>query len=67
MPSTPLPSPARQSDMDPAPGSDLSNYLPAGKPRGKVTLITGGAFGIGRAVAIAFDGGCRPRDRLRCR
>jgi NAD(P)-dependent dehydrogenase (short-subunit alcohol dehydrogenase family) len=49
-----LPYPAKQSDMDPQPDSDLSNYKAAGKLDGKVALITGADSGIGRAVAIAF-------------
>lgn len=46
--------PARQSDMDPKPDSDLSSYKPAGKLTDKVAIITGADSGIGRAVAIAF-------------
>lgn len=46
--------PAKQSDMNQQPDSDLSNYLPANKLAGKVAIITGGDSGIGRAVAIAF-------------
>lgn len=46
--------PAKQSDMTPQPDSDLSNYRPADKLKGKVALITGGDSGIGRAVAIAY-------------
>ena len=49
-----LPYPAKQSDMKPAPDSDLSNYSPANKLKGKTALITGADSGIGRAVAIAF-------------
>lgn len=49
-----LPYPAKQSDMKLKPDSDLSNYLPAGKLKNKIALITGGDSGIGRAVAIAF-------------
>ncbi len=49
-----LPYPAKQSDMKQQPDSDLSNYKPAGKLKGKVAIITGADSGIGRAVAIAF-------------
>ncbi len=49
-----LPYPAKQSDMKMQPDSDLSNYNPAGKLKGKTALITGADSGIGRAVAIAF-------------
>lgn len=54
IPGQQLPYPARQSDMDPAPDSDLSNYKAAGKLTDKVAIITGADSGIGRAVAIAF-------------
>jgi NAD(P)-dependent dehydrogenase (short-subunit alcohol dehydrogenase family) len=49
-----LPYPAKQSDMEIAPASDLSDYKAAGKLKGKAALITGADSGIGRAVAIAF-------------
>lgn len=54
MPALTLPYPARQSDMTPAPDTDLSNYRPAGKLEGKVAIITGADSGIGRAVAVAY-------------
>jgi len=54
IPGQKLPYPAKQSDMHPAPDSDLSNYKPAGKLKGKTALITGADSGIGRAVAIAY-------------
>lgn len=50
----PQPYPGRQSLMKPQPLSDMSGYQAAGKLLGKVTLITGGDSGIGRAVAIAY-------------
>ena len=46
--------PASQDQLDPPPDSDLSNYRPADKLKGKAALITGGDSGIGRAVAIAY-------------
>ncbi|HYC54120.1 MAG TPA: SDR family oxidoreductase [Candidatus Binatia bacterium] len=49
-----LPYPARQTDLTPAPDSDLSFYRPADKLRGRSALITGADSGIGRAVAIAY-------------
>ncbi len=54
IPAKTLPYPAKQSDMTPAPDSDLSNYKAAGKLKDKVALITGADSGIGRAVAIAY-------------
>lgn len=46
--------PARQSEMSPAPQTDLQGYKAAGKLEGKIALITGADSGIGRAVAVAF-------------
>lgn len=49
-----LPYPAKQSDMNLQPQTDLSEYKAAGKLKDKVAIITGGDSGIGRAVAIGF-------------
>lgn len=49
-----LPYPAKQSDMDIQPQTDLSQYQAAGKLKGKIAIITGGDSGIGRAVAVGF-------------
>lgn len=40
--------------MVPKPVYQGEDYLPAGKLRGKVAIITGADSGIGRAVAVAF-------------
>lgn len=40
--------------MNLAPDSDLSNYKPAAKLKGKAAIITGADSGIRRAVAVAF-------------
>ncbi|RXJ44367.1 SDR family oxidoreductase [Gelidibacter gilvus] len=49
-----LPYPAKQSDMDLQPQTDLSQYKAAGKLTDRVAIITGADSGIGRAVAIGF-------------
>jgi NAD(P)-dependent dehydrogenase (short-subunit alcohol dehydrogenase family) len=49
-----LPYPAKQSEMDPLPETELKNYLPAGKLKDKKAIITGADSGIGRAVALGF-------------
>ncbi len=54
IPGQQLPYPAKQSDVDPPPATDLRSYKPAGKLAGKRAVITGGDSGIGRAVALAF-------------
>lgn len=46
--------PGIESEMNPLPKYEPSNYLAAGKLKGKKVIITGGDSGIGRAVAVAF-------------
>lgn len=46
--------PGIESEMSPRPQFDSPAYLPAGKLKGKVAVISGGDSGIGRAVSVAF-------------
>ncbi|ALV21378.1 MAG: SDR family oxidoreductase [Carnobacterium sp.] len=41
-------------NVNPTPQTESSDYLAAGKLKGKKTLITGGDSGIGQAAALAF-------------
>ena len=45
--------PGQESLMEPVPHSFMENYLPAGKLKGKIVLVSGGDSGIGRATCIA--------------
>src|SRR5688500_12562560 len=46
--------PALQNQMRPQPQSEKPGYTGSNKLKDKVSIITGGDSGIGRAVAIAF-------------
>src|SRR5438105_2543725 len=46
--------PGTEGKMFPKPESEARNYLPAGKLKGRVALISGGESGIVKSVAIHF-------------
>ena len=43
-----------ESELEPRPNFEGSQYRPAGKLIGKVAIVTGGDSGIGRAVAVFY-------------
>jgi NAD(P)-dependent dehydrogenase (short-subunit alcohol dehydrogenase family) len=46
--------PGAETQMDPQPDYGEKTYKGSGKLKGKVTILTGGDSGIGRAVALAY-------------
>jgi NAD(P)-dependent dehydrogenase (short-subunit alcohol dehydrogenase family) len=46
--------PGLEIDMNPLPEAESPVYLPAGKLKGKVAIVSGGDSGIGRAVSILY-------------